>query len=149
MSDPYINIPRDPALGGNYALGYSNPPLLLSQLGITDPHPTELQPFGEAVPTGANKARWLGLPVCKWTFGFLDHWQMNKLLAFVTSGSQNVYMRTRVNSGTLGGDGLARTPDYVIFQAVMGYPTKMTFRPGAGWADVEIVFTNLINAPPV
>jgi len=131
-------MPNDPSLGGNYALGLTNPPTYLESVGVQDPHPTELQPFVQAVPTGSGKNKHLGRPVCKWTFGMLDQRQYNYLIDFVKNGSADVFIRTRVSSGV--------TPTWTVFSATMHFPTKASSKPGGLWADVEIVFSNLTNA---
>mgnify|MGYP001563702985 CR=1 FL=1 len=126
-------------LGGNYSLGANNPPTTLESQGITDPYPTELQPFADVGGlTGSKKTIYLGNPVCKWTWGMLTQEQYNKILAFVSGGSRRVYLETRVVSGV--------APTYNRFSAMMHYPTAGKFKSGGLIADIELTFTDLKNA---
>ena len=131
-------MPNLPNLGGNYALGVTNPPTKLEALGVTDPI-GELQPFTEVVDTtGNNRPLYLGRPVAKWAWGMLEQRELNQLLYFCSGGSQRVFITTAVPSGV--------SKTYQTFSAVMTYPTKMTPKPGGLWEGVEIVFKDLVNA---
>lgn len=130
---------NDPSLGGNYAIGFTNPPTRLEALGIPDPFPGELQPFSEIGGTsGSGRQIRLGLPVAKWTWGMLDQTQFNALLTLCSGSDSRLFIRTRVPSGTV--------MTYHTFQAVMHYPSKATPVAGGLWKDIEIVFTQLVNA---
>jgi hypothetical protein len=132
-------VPNDPSLGGNYGLGFTNPPTLFEALGIPDPFPGEIQPFAEVGGNaGSNRQIRLGLPVAKWTWGMLDQRQFNYLMTFVSGHDPDVFIKTRVASGTV--------MTYNTFRAVMHYPTKATPVAGGLWRDVEVIFTELINA---
>lgn len=125
-------------LGGNYALGVTNPPDKLENQGLYDPI-GELQPYTELVETtGGNRPLQLGRPVVIWRWGMLTQSELHKLMFFVSGGSQRVFITTRVPSGV--------TATYTTFAAVMNYPTKLTSKPGGLWEDVEIKFTDLVNA---
>jgi len=127
-------------LGGNYALGFTNPPTPLESVGIVDPFPGELQPFSEVLGVaGSGKQVRLGLPIAKWTWGMLDQTQFGYFMQFISGGDSRVYIKTRVPSGTV--------MTYHTFQATMHYPSKATPVAGGLWRDVEIVFTHLVNAP--
>lgn len=127
-------------LGGQYGLYYSNPPLTLDFFGIQDPYPSTLQMYAQAIDTPAGK-KYVGLPVVKWKWGMLTQAEYGSLTAFVAAGSRNVYISTRVNSGV--------SPSYVNFSAIMHMPEKGSFMPGGLWKDVEIEFTNLVNAAEI
>ncbi len=125
-------------LGGNYALGVTNPPDSLESQGLYDPI-GELQPFTELVDTtGNNRPLQLGRPVAIWRFGMLSQAELHKLMFFVSGGPQRVFIKTRVPSGLVA--------TYQTFSAVMQYPTKLTSKPGGLWEDVEITFKDLVNA---
>lgn len=132
-------MPNDPSLGGNYALGLTNPPNLLESMGVPDPHPTEFTPFAEAVGvSGSGKRIQLGRPVVKWRWGLLDQRQYDRILQFVSGGSTSVFIKARVPSGV--------TPTYTVFSAIAHYPTAASSKPGGLWMDVEMIFTDLTNA---
>lgn len=132
-------MPQDPSLGGNYSLGTTNPPPTLESLGLPDPFPGELQPFAEvAGNAGSGKQVRLGLPVAKWTWGMLDQRQFNYLMQFVSGYDSQVFIKTRVASGTV--------MTYNTFRATMHYPNKATPVAGGLWKDIEVVFTQLVNA---
>lgn len=126
-------------LGGNYALGLTYPPPLLSDLGVHDPYPSELQPYAQMLETAAGTRRYVGRPIAKWKWGLLDQSEYNQLLAYAPAGrAVPVFIRTRVHSGV--------APAYHTFSAMMAWPSAGTFQAGGFWKDVEIVFTNLVNA---
>ena len=126
-------------LGGNYALGLTNPPSSLESLGVVDPHPGELTPFAETVGlAGSGKQIQLGRPVAKWHWGMITQLELHRLLTFCSGGTQRVFITTRVPSGVV--------PTYTTFRALMHYPTQMVPKPGGLWADVDILFTDLQNA---
>lgn len=132
-------MPVQSNLGGLYALGVGYPPLTLESQGVTDPYPTELQPFAETGGiTGSKKVIQLGNPVCKWQWGMLTQEQYNKILAFVSGGSRRIYLETRVVSGLV--------PTYNRFSAMMHYPTASKFKSGGLVSDIELTFTDLENA---
>jgi hypothetical protein len=134
---------------GRYAIGATNPPKKLQDMGLPDPHPTDLKPYTEEIVTANYSRLRQGRPVATWRFGMLENWQMQQLVAFVSGASKRLYITTRVNSGISPGvDGLVRTPEYHTFYCIMHYPKSQTFKPGGLFADVEIEFTDLTNAPP-
>lgn len=124
---------------GNFGVGLTNPPSRLDTLGLPDPYPWELLPYGEVVANQAGGQVFLGRPKAKWVFGMLDQTQLNQLLYFVSGGSQTVFIRTRVSSGIAG------STVYNTFSATMNYPTKISPKAGNLFEGVEVEFTNLVN----
>lgn len=124
-------------LGGNYALGLTNPPTPLEDNLLPDPYPSTLQPFTQALDTAMGK-RYVGRPIATWKWGMLTQAEYTRLVEMVSAGSQPVFIRTRVHSGV--------KPTYTDFAAIMHFPKAGTFQAGGLWKDVEIEFTNLVNA---
>ena len=127
-------MPNLKDLGGNYALGSTNPPTTLEAQGIFDPHPSEFVPQTKLTENYYRSYR-LGSGICKWRFGMLSQDQFSSLMSYIPNGSTGVFIKTRVNDGN--------TPTYSTFYAKMNLP-KFVPVPGNFYKDIEIEFTNLV-----
>lgn len=125
-------------LGGEYGLNSGLPIVRLNDWGLPDPYPTEFQPYTEVVQDGNNQDVLLGRPTVKWSFGLLEQWQMNIILGMLANGPRTVYIRTRIMSGV--------NLTYADFRANMRWPTKGNLKAGGFWQDIELQFTDLVNA---
>lgn len=109
----------------------------VASIAGTDPTPDETEFLEYTELVGVTLSGYpieAGFPKVRWKWGMMPQANFDALMSYCTGAWSRVYIRTRVNSGTMYNFG--------VFKAIMTRPRAKTL-PGRLRGEVEVIFTML------